>query len=211
MFILWIAFTVMGSCLNLLLCSSTDKSEESTLLSFILCFLMWLVSCFWKQQLVIYVDYCSPSWFGGAGDVLVFSSAALSVPLLPRHWAGWRPLLEWEWGHPVSEMLDVIPPPYHFSYYLSLTSRTFVIILWTSNNWRDVCMLTSFPPMVCRHRSLANRVATALSCSNNIEFGTRIIYCLMHLCKKASLELFSKGPVAVSLQCCSPITFRMLK
>lgn len=67
---------------------------------------------------------------------------------------------------------------------LFLTSRTFVVILWTQNYRRDVCI-------VYRHRLLTDTVATALSCSNNIQFGTRIVYCTKTSCICAERFLWS--------------------
>lgn len=175
MFILRIAFTIMGSCLNLLLCSSTHKSEESTLLSYTFYFLMWLIRPFWKQQLVIYVDYCSPSWFFW---VCFFSSAALSFPLLPGHWAGWRPIGRSGYADsPVSEM----PLTASAITCLSLLEHLWLFCEHKTTRGMPACSLL-LPPVVYRYRSQTYTVATALSWSNNFEFGTRIIFCTKASC-----------------------------
>lgn len=100
-------------------------------------------------------------------------------------------LSEWEWGHPVSEMLDVIPRHTTSAITcLSLLEHLWLFCEHKITGGMSACS-PPFPPMVCRHRSLTNTVATALSCSNNIEFGTRIIYCTKASCICAKRLLWS--------------------
>lgn len=112
---------------------------------------------------VICIYCCSPSCFF---RLLFLSSATLSVPLLPGRWAGLS-LVGKNGDGPISEALRFFVCFLLLLLQLSLTSRTFVIILWIQNYRRDVCM-------VYRHRFLTYTVATTLSCSNNVEFGTGI-------------------------------------
>lgn len=140
------------------------------------------------------------------------SSGALSVPLLPGHWAGWRPVGRCGNGDSPVCFRGFFFPSIFTS---AVTCLSLVEHFWWFFKHKTAAEMSScsllLAPMVHKHWSITYTVVTALSCSNNVEFGTKKSHCTMDLCKKAALESFSEGSVAAGLQCCSPITFRMLK
>lgn len=102
------------------------------------------------------------------------SSGALSVPLLPGHWAGWRPVGRCGNGDS--------PVCFRGFFFLSVftsavTCLSLVERLWWFFKHKTAAEMSScsllLAPMVHRHWSITYTVVKALSCSNNVEFGTK--------------------------------------
>lgn len=191
MFILWIAFTVMGSCLNLLHCSSICKSKGNTLISFFFPLsLIWLGSVFWKQQLGLYFFIVPFLIFLVFDFVLQWTNS--SVPPLGGHWSECRPverngtvLLEKCWIF-ISPSLLLLQPLV-MSYFESICDHSVNI---KPPEGISACS-PLLPTLVYRHKSLTSTGAGALSCSKNVVFGTRIIYCTKSSCICAKRLLWS--------------------
>lgn len=165
----------MGSCLNLLLLffhwqiwgmysivfySLLSDVVSKPFLKTAVSYLCWLLFPF----LV---------WWGGGCFVFFFSSSFCSSPTktlggMKTCWSGNGDIL-------LVKCLMLFPAIPLQLLLVSLLEHLWLFCEHKITGGMSACS-PPFPPMVCRHRSLTNTVATA------IEFGTRIIYCTKASC-----------------------------
>lgn len=119
----------------------------------------FVLFCIFLQQLFLFLSYQDT---GLDGDLL--EEVRMGTVLLVKH------------------LIYDPPPPIIAS---AIVCLSLLEHLWLFCEHKTGGMSVCSPlhsPMVRRHRSITYTVATALSCSNKVEFGTRIIFCTKASC-----------------------------